>query len=84
MTTLNDALTLIIYVGAARADSTPEGAAVLRQELSGPLDDYRAGLYDEWDIIDIVDQLMPEGWAPSGDWERQLEALGFARGCPGK
>ena len=68
---------LTVYVGAARADCTPEEAAVLRQELSGPLDDYQAGWYDESDIIDIVNQLMPAGWAPSGDWKKQLDVLGF-------
>lgn len=84
MTTLNDTLVLVTYVGAARADCTPEEAVLLRQGLDGPLDDYRAGRYDESDIMDIVDQLMPSGWAPSGDWRNQLDALGFTPRSPGK
>lgn len=78
------ALQLGLYVGAARADLSPAGVAVLRQELAGPLEDYRAGRYDEDDIIDIVDQVMPDGWQPTEEWSAALEAAGFTRGCPGK
>lgn len=83
VTSLGDALILVTYVGAARADCTPEDAVLLRHGLEGPLEDYRAGQYDEDDIIDIVNQLMPTGWSPSGDWKRQLDALGFTPGSAG-
>jgi hypothetical protein len=83
VTSLGEALVLVMYIAAARSDCSPVEAALLRQELQGPLDDYRAGRYGEGDVIDIVNQIMPDGWTPSGEWRNQLEALGFTPGHSG-
>lgn len=81
---MDEAIRLTLFVGAARASLSPESAAVLRYELAAPLEEYRAGRYDESDIIDIVRQLMPDGWEPAPEWEEALKNAGFTRGETGK
>lgn len=77
-------LLLALYLGAARASLFPDRAAIFRQELAGPLEDYRIGLYDEEDLMSIVDQFMGPDWKPGKEWQKQMDALGFTRGNPGK
>lgn len=81
---VDEAIRLTLFVGAARAACTPEEAAALRAGLRGPLEDYRAGRYSESDIIDIVRQLMPDGWEPAPEWAEALGRAGFTRGETGK
>lgn len=84
MTGFEKALQLTLFVGAARASCTTEEAALLRQGLMGPLEDYEAGRYDEEDIIDLVRQLMPDGWQPAPDWALALANAGFTDKDSGK
>ena len=84
MSHFKKALQLGLFVGAARASCTPEEAVLLRQGLMGPLEDYGAGRYDEKDIIDIVRQIMPDGWQPAPEWAKALKDAGFTDGDRGK
>ncbi len=84
MTAFEKALQLTLFIGAARAACTPERAALLRQGLTGPLEDYEAGRYGEEDVIDLVRQLMPDGWQPAPEWAEALKNAGFTDGDSGK
>ena len=84
MSHFKKAIQLGLFVGAARASCTTEEAVLLRQGLMGPLEDYKAGRCDEEDIIDLVRQLMPDGWQPAPEWAEALEDAGFTDKDSGK
>lgn len=60
------ALSLTMYLGAARADANPEQLAVLRSKV----DEFKAlimdGKYAEVKLL--VREVMPEGWVPGPEW----------------
>ena len=60
---LSSLLGITMYVGAARADATPEQLEELRSRLS-PFIENRV----VEGIIDVVNEVMGPDWKPSGPW----------------
>lgn len=73
-TTIGDALGLVLYVGAARADATPEQVEPLRAALSPVLEVYRE-TGDEQPVRRAVVSVLGEQWEPSGEWKQRIDAL---------
>jgi hypothetical protein len=77
MSAMTDNLILTLWVGAARADSDAAGLIVLRAFLIPLMERYAEdSTVTAADIIKRVQESMPTGWVPTGDWAKQIEALG--------
>lgn len=65
-----------LYIGAARADATPEQVDRLKTGVMSELDLYRR-TGDDRPIRKKILEIMGENWEPSGDWKRTIDALGL-------
>lgn len=74
MTTIVDGLKLTLYVGAASADATKEQRADIRAMLTPALDYYES-TGDETLVRLVIQNVMGDGWAPTGQWATFIEAL---------
>lgn len=74
-------LKMTLYVVAARtaAINHPEQVVRLKQLVLPALDRYRAHEIDESAVMDLVDEAMGGTWELPGDFQNQLDALGFTR-----
>lgn len=75
MSAMAAALRLLLLVGAARADATPEQLERLRAELPTALRGRYASTGDESEVRALLVKVMDPSWAPSGKWAEQLAAL---------
>jgi len=67
MTTLGEALTFTMFVGAAHADATPAQRERIRQRVIPLLGRYKAD-GDETPVRAAIRDVMGAEWSPSGDW----------------
>lgn len=70
------AMVVLMFVGAANADATPEQRARLRDEVLPPLRDESIPARDAYVRAArvVVDVMGPE-WRPAGEWDEWITAL---------
>jgi hypothetical protein len=67
-------LAFLMFVGAAKADATPEQAARLKSAVQPMIADLRAG-GDPRPILAAVIEAMGPEWTPSGEWRAWIDSL---------
>lgn len=77
MSDLAKAMGLLTYIGAANWDSTDEQRVRLRAKIEPLLDQFRDNGKMR-PLFDAVTEVMGDEWRPTGDWARQLEAVGWS------
>lgn len=73
-------LAFVMFIGAAKADATPEQAARLRDAVQPLIDDLRAG-GDPTPILAAVVEAMGPDWTPSEEWRVWIDGLTASGGA---
>ena len=68
-------LVFTLYVGAARADASPEQLARLRSEFVPMLKGFREGTIDKKEMLTKVDEIMGKDWHVPEPWSTQIIRL---------
>lgn len=71
MNALASTVAMLLYVGAAREDATPDQVAELRARVLPALED---GASDR-EVRRLVRDVMGRGWRPSPRWAEQVRSL---------
>lgn len=74
MSALGGNLAFLMFVGAARADASPDQLAQLRERLPPLLDAYKAEGNPRPTMEAVIDIMGPT-WRPQGDWARQIDTF---------
>lgn len=75
MSDIGPHLAMVMFMGAARADSSPDQLARLRGEVLPMMHDKSTPYCD---IIARVRDIMPAGWRLTGEWSASIDRLGLA------
>ncbi len=84
MGNLGGALALLMFVGAARKDASPEQVARLKAEALPPLSDKSLDDADAYrTCLETVVEIMGPDWTPGPEWQAQIDTFlnpGVAQG----
>ncbi|EWT05055.1 hypothetical protein N864_07585 [Intrasporangium chromatireducens Q5-1] len=78
MTALAESLRLVLLVGAARADATPEQLDALRDRIPEAMRGRYVSTGDETEVRAVLLDVMGRDWKPSGEWAAQIDRLSGA------
>lgn len=74
MTSFVEGIALTLFLGAARAEATPEQLDRLRELMPPALQSYRRN-GDEGPVRAAVAAVLGAGWEPSGEWAMWLRSV---------
>lgn len=71
MSAMTDALNLVLLIGAATNDATPEQRHQLEVEVLPAMERYKAMELNEPDVKAVVQHIMGADWKPGEAWTLQ-------------
>lgn len=76
MTNLVDTMALVLFIGAARAEATPEQLEQLRERVKPAMHGRYKRTGDESEVRAIVADIMGADWEPNAEWAVWIDRLG--------